>query len=97
MNSGYQAINLAYHIGAKEIFLLGYDMQRTGGLNHWHPDHPKGWANGGDYADWRKRLAELSADLTSAGVKVVNCSRETALTCFDRSTIFEVSHERQVI
>ena len=89
MNSGYQAINLAYHLGAKEIFLLGYDMQRTGGQSHFHGDHPKGWANGGDYSDWCKRLAELAADLRVEGVRVVNCSRETALECFDRSTIDE--------
>lgn len=90
MNSGYQAINLAYHFGAKEIYLLGFDMQRTNGLSHWHGDHPKGWANGGDYRDWINRMNELAIDLRREGVKVVNCSRETALECFDRSTIDEV-------
>jgi len=39
-NSGIQAINLAYHLGAREIILLGYDMQPTGGKSHWFGDHP---------------------------------------------------------
>ena len=90
MNSGYQAINLAYHLGAKEIYLLGFDMQRTNGLSHFHGDHPKGWANGGDYSDWIKRIGELASDLRNEGVKVVNCSRQTALECFERSTIEDV-------
>lgn len=87
MNSGYQAINLAYHLGARRIILLGYDMQRTGGANHWHADHAAPFANGGDYADWRKRMGELAADLAARGVDVVNCSRQTALECFARSSI----------
>ena len=33
-NSGYQALNLAYHLGATRMLLLGYDMQATNGLVH---------------------------------------------------------------
>jgi len=40
-NSGYQAINLAVHLGAKTIVLLGYDMKRSeDGNHHWFGDHP---------------------------------------------------------
>lgn len=40
-NSGASAINIAYHLGAKRIFLLGFDMK----LNpeermHWHAGYP---------------------------------------------------------
>ena len=35
-NSGYAAINLAYHLGAKKIVLLGYDMGNVGGKSHYH-------------------------------------------------------------
>src|SRR5690606_31683531 len=31
-NSGYQATHLAATFGSREIVLLGFDMQRTGGL-----------------------------------------------------------------
>ena len=39
-NSGYAAINLAVHLGAKRIVLLGYDMGNEGALNHFHDGYP---------------------------------------------------------
>lgn len=39
-DSGYMAINLAYHYGVKRIVLIGYDMGFTNGEAHWHEDHP---------------------------------------------------------
>lgn len=39
-NSGYQAIHLAAHFGARRIILLGYDMRCSGGRTHWHEGHP---------------------------------------------------------
>ena len=81
-NSGFQAINLAYHLGATRIILLGYDMQ---GSTHWHGAHPAGLNNGhSHYADWRARLGELAKDLEAEGVEVINATRDTALTCFRR-------------
>jgi hypothetical protein len=35
-NSGYAAINLAYHLGAKRIILMGYDMKIINGKFHFH-------------------------------------------------------------
>lgn len=35
-NSGYAAINLAYHFGAKRIILMGYDMGFTNKQSHFH-------------------------------------------------------------
>lgn len=87
MNSGYQAINLAYQFGAAKIILIGYDMQHTGGKTHWHGDHPKGLTNAQGIEGWRKCFTPLAEDLAAIGVDVVNCSNETALTCFRRSTL----------
>lgn len=39
-NSGYAAINLAYHLGAKKIVLLGYDMGIVKGESHYHDGYP---------------------------------------------------------
>lgn len=39
-NSGYAAINLAYHLGAKKIILLGYDMGNVSGKSHFHEGYP---------------------------------------------------------
>lgn len=84
LNSGFQAINLAWHFGARRIVLLGYDFQRTAGRSHWHGDHPAGFANGGNYREWAHHMAALAGDLKADGVDVINASRQTALECFQR-------------
>lgn len=87
MNSGYQAIQLAYLWGATKIILLGYDMQKTGGKAHWHGDHPKGLGNCGNFSKWILAMNDLAKDLKVEGVEVVNCSRQTALKCFRRAEL----------
>lgn len=88
-NSGYQALNLALHFGARRVLLLGFDMQPTNGRLHWHPDHPTGLNNPDEtrFALWNANFGTVRPDLEKAGVEVVNCSRETALTCFPRASI----------
>ena len=39
-NSGYAAINLAVHLGAARIVLLGYDMGNDGKVSHFHEGYP---------------------------------------------------------
>ncbi len=89
-NSGFAAINLAYHFGATRIVLLGYDMQKTGGLGHWFGDHPPELSSAADFPAFRSFFPLLAEDLAEAGVEVINCSRATALDCFKRSTVQEV-------
>lgn len=88
-NSGYQAINLAYLLGAEQILLLGYDMQRTSGREHWFGDHPQALKTGPDYDVWIGHFDVLAKDLKREGVDVINCTRETALTCFPRQSLSE--------
>lgn len=89
-NSGYQAINLVYLMGAKKIILLGFDMQRTKGQSHWHGDHPKELNRHSDFGNWRGRFVSLARDLKKEGVEVINATRESALDCFERKTVEEV-------
>lgn len=86
-NSGAGAIALAAHWGAREIFALGYDCQKTGGKAHWHGDHPKGLGNAGSVAKWPAQFQDMIRYL--GGVTVFNCSRETALTCFRRASLHD--------
>lgn len=80
-NSGYQAINLAVHLGAKRIVLLGYDMQPTpSGKTHWFGDHPDRIPS--PYRLMRQEFDSIAKPLRDAGVDVVNCSRRTALEAF---------------
>jgi hypothetical protein len=86
-NGGYQAINLAYHFGARTIVLLGYDMS---GTSHWFGAHPEGLNDATDFSERAHHFEQLAADLKGEGVTVVNASRQTALRCFERAAIEDV-------
>jgi hypothetical protein len=104
-NSGYQAVNLAYLFGARKIILVGYDMQRTYGMSHWHGDHPPfmgalplpqmpyGLGTVSDpptgMHDWVRRFFQLARDLHEEGVVVSNASIHTALPWFHTCTLEE--------
>jgi len=86
-NSGYQAINLAYLLGAKSIILLGFDMKRQVGKTHFfgdHPYHKQGQGpNDSVMQRWCKNFMALAHDLSAEGVQVYNATRETALKAFE--------------
>ena len=91
MNGGYQALNLAVHFGATRILLLGFDMKRgDDNRRHWFGDHPGAMNKDSPYRAWRDAFDTTPADLKKAGVQVINCSRDTALTCFPRAALEEV-------
>ena len=77
-NSGYQAVNLVYLLGAAEIVLLGYDM---GGGSHWFGEHPPELRKNSPYNAWVASFRSLARDLEVEGVTVINCSRRTNLDC----------------
>lgn len=83
-NSGFQAVNLAWHFGARQIVLLGFDMHRNNGA-HWHGEH-EGMMSAPDshIAIWRSRFEALADDLRDEGVQVMNCTPGSALECFPR-------------
>jgi len=83
-NSGYQAINLAVHLGAKRIVLLGYDMRGT----HFFGQHPD--RSVPSFSMCLPRFAGLVKPLADIGVDIVNCTRKTALTCFRQAPLESV-------
>lgn len=87
MNSGFQALNLAVLFGCTRILLLGFDMQKTGGRSHWFGDHPGKLNRTSPFPEFRKAFEAAAPQLAAAGIEVINCSRETALTCFPRQPI----------
>jgi hypothetical protein len=89
-NSGYQAINLAYLFGAKSIVLVGLDMQRTNGRQHFFGDHPKPLSNVIAFGELIPLFNQLATDLQTAGVTVTNCSEQSALNCFARAPLASV-------
>jgi hypothetical protein len=89
-NSGYQAINLAVHLGATKIVLLGYDMSPDKAdpkKHHWFGAHP--WKTTPPYALFLPFFRTLVGPLKALGIPIVNASRRSALTCFPMASLAE--------
>jgi hypothetical protein len=71
-------------MGAKRIVLLGYDMSKDGPRSHWFGQHPGQMEMPSPYAVWIAKFEQLAADCERSGIKVINCSRRTALPYFER-------------
>lgn len=82
-NSGQRAIQLAAHLGAKRVILLGYDCTLANGA-HWHGRHPATMHNPvpREVGRWHTDFSSLAGLLPD--VEIINASRETALNCFTR-------------
>lgn len=87
-NSGYAAIHVAASAGAKEIVVLGLDLQGT----HWHGKHPQGLNNPREqsFVRWHRRFGILAKELERRGVKVWNCSPASALEAFEKCPLSRV-------
>ena len=90
-NSGYAAMNLAIHFGARRLVLLGYDMQAPGGpaRSHWFGAHPSRLQADSPYQTFLDKFTRVAPLLRELGIEVINASRETALTVFPRAPIEE--------
>jgi hypothetical protein len=91
-HSGYQAVHLAAHLGARRILLLGMDMKLgADGRRHWFGEHPYGWAAGPDLYSHLliPFFSELVAPLRARGVEVFNVTPGSALECFPKLTLEE--------
>lgn len=81
-------MNLAYLWGVKNIILLGFDFGKSkDGKAHWFGQHPAGLTQSQPFEYWLKTMPALASDLALQGVRVINASPETALTCFERMPI----------
>ena len=83
-NSGGGAISFAMYAGVKRVVTLGLDGQPAAdGRQHWHaPDPVLGDATG--LSLFLPCFPALAKDAAQQGVEIVNASRQTAITCFQR-------------
>lgn len=89
-NSGYQAVNLCYLFGAKEIMLIGYDMKvDKNKKQHWFGAHPGSLNANSPYDSFARNFNGLACDLEKEKIKVINCTRDTALNCFKKQKLEE--------
>lgn len=87
-NSGYQAVHLAAHLGARRILLLGFDMHRTHG-EHWHPDHKWRPGHKSNYGLFMHSFNGVAPEYKRRGIEIINCTQGSALKCFPLATVEE--------
>jgi len=87
-NSGYQAINLAMHLGATRIILIGFDMTNHSGKTHFFGDHPDVFKNGSKPDRFIAAFRTIKP--AQYGIEILNCSRITALDAFPRFHLEDV-------
>ena len=88
-NSGTSAINVAVHLGALRILLLGYDMGPDDrGRRHFYDTSAVCISS--PFFKFRQLTETMAEPLKAAGISVLNCSRRTALDCFPLSNLREV-------
>lgn len=87
-NSGFGALNLALKMGAKKIYLLGFDMGYKGGKTHFHDGYPVTSIRESIYKGMLKYF-EDNESLIKSVAKVYNTNRSSNLKCFDFCTIEE--------
>lgn len=80
-NSGASAINYAIREGAKEVVLLGFDMQTVGGRHNYHNFHNHK-AKKDVYAKFMMHFENIAKELN--GVKVFNATPNSKLKCFPK-------------
>lgn len=83
MNSGFQAINLAVHLGAAKILLCGFDMRDSSSAAHWHGEHIDSVKTTSiPVKAWISAITSSAKELEELGVEVINCTPRSGLRCF---------------
>ena len=86
-NSGFAAINLAYHLGAKRIYLLGYDMASSDKATHWH----NGYDNRHDHNIYKRNMISnfdgIYEILKTENIEIWNANPNSQLTSIPKCTL----------
>lgn len=88
-NSGFHAVHLAAHYGAKKILLCGFDMKGELGKQHHFGEHPWRFNFRLPFDLFIERFTKSAPEFAKRGIKVINCTPGSALTCFPSMTIEE--------
>lgn len=85
-NSGTCALNRAWQLRPKELYLFGFDMcLGPNGQRHWHPDYPYAYTtSAGKFRSWVKEFKIIAAQFKLIGTKVWNVSERSEISAFPR-------------
>lgn len=97
-NTGAAAINVAYHMGAKRIILLGFDMKLdTSYKQHWHAQYAtagrKVTKNMNKRLPFHRHLLgfpEIARDAKKAGIEIINVNPDSAIGVFPKVNLRKV-------
>jgi len=81
-NSGYAAINLAFHLGATTINLLGYDFYNHKNKTHFHDGYKNNFTQESSYNIMLNSFLSIVELLKRLDIKVYNYNRNSKLKLF---------------
>lgn len=85
-SSGYAGLHYAIDLAPKRVFLLGYEY---GGNGHFFGKHPDHLSAQSDWTAMLKPFPALAAQVQERGIEIINCSSDSAITCFKRMPLAE--------
>lgn len=98
-NSGASAINFAYHLGVKRIFLLGFDMNLgADNYQHWHSEYKTA-----EHKDQRARdpkklpfdrhllgFPQIAKDAKRLNLEIINVNPDSAINVFPKVNLKDI-------
>ena len=81
-NSGASAINIAAHLGARRIVLLGFDMQLVKRKKNWHNDYKGEQYNPEIFSKHLRGFPQIAKDAEALGIEILNATPGSAITQF---------------
>lgn len=91
-NSGFGAINLAVKLGAKKIYLLGYDMSSNPENTHWHSGYQLNH-NHNIYNKMIKYFESLPNELKKLKIECYNANMKSKLNVFRKCTLSDAIND----
>jgi hypothetical protein len=90
-NSGFCALNLAWKLRPRRLYLLGFDMVRSPrGETYWHEPYswgsPTGGTSDGKYESWAASFKGASTSFRRISCEVMNVSPASAIAEFKKIT-----------
>lgn len=90
-NSGLCALNVAFLLKPKRVYLVGFSMNRSpNGAAYWYKHYdwgkPEGNTKDGKYAEWAAELVHVAEQFKAAGIEVLNVSLTSSIDAFRKIT-----------
>jgi len=79
-------LNIAFLMGCSRFLLVGYNMQKIGGVRHFFGEHPDGLSKNSIYHKFLYAFDSIEEPIRNI---VVNCTPDSALTTFRKGNLKE--------